>query len=169
MYKVNPRQVRINEEFKKEISALIMNGLKDPRIHPMTTVIETQVTKDLKFCKAFVSVLGNQDALDETIKGLNSSKGFIRSELAKRINMRNTPEITFVPDQSIEYSIKMSKLIDDVKVKNNEIDEDEDISEDEDNDYFEDDIDDDDDEYSEDDDDDYLDDVDDDDELEEDQ
>lgn len=128
MYKVNPRQTRINEEFKKEISALIMNGLKDPRIHPMTTVIETQVTKDLKHCKVFVSVLGNQEAQAETIKGLNSSKGHIRSALAKKINMRNTPELTFVTDQSIEYSIKMSKLIETIKVKSNP---DEDLEEDE--------------------------------------
>lgn len=119
MYKRNPRQVRINEEFRKEISSLIMNELKDPRIHPMTTVVEAQVTKDLKFCKVYISVLGNQEEQDDTLKGLNSSKGFIRSELAKRINMRNTPELTFVPDQSIEYSIKMSKLIDDIKVKEN--------------------------------------------------
>jgi ribosome-binding factor A len=148
MYKVNPRQVRINEEFKREISALIMNGLKDPRIHPMTTVIETQVTKDLKYCKVFISVLGNQEAQEDTIKGLNSSKGYIRSELAKRINMRNTPELTFVSDQSIEYSIKMSKLIDEIKVK--EISEDDLDDELEDDDYEDDDLEDDDDEDSDD-------------------
>ena len=119
MYKRNPRQIRINEEVRKEISSIIMNELKDPRVHSMTTVVEAQVTKDLKFCKVYISVLGNQEELDETIKGLNSSKGFIRTELAKRINMRNTPELNFVADQSIEYSIKMSKLIDEVKAQDN--------------------------------------------------
>ena len=80
----------------------------------MTTVVAVEVTPDLKYCKAYISVLGSEEAGKETIKGLKSAEGFVRRQLASRINLRNTPEITFVLDQSIEYGVNMSKLIDDV-------------------------------------------------------
>lgn len=101
-------------EVQRELSEIIRIGIKDPRIHPMTTVIDVQVTPDLKFCKAYISVLGSEDAGKDTIAGLKSAEGYIRRELARRINLRNTPEITFILDQSIEYGVKMSKLIDEV-------------------------------------------------------
>ena len=104
---------RINEEARKEISSIIRE-LKDPRIHPMTSIVLAQVTPDLKYCKVYVSVLADEERANETIRGLKSAEGFIRTQLAKKINLRNTPDVTFVLDQSIEYGVRMSRLIDDV-------------------------------------------------------
>ena len=80
----------------------------------MTSVVAVEVTPDLKFCKAYISVLGDEKAKTDTLKGLKSAEGYIRRQLASSINLRNTPEITFVIDQSIEYGVNMSKRIDDV-------------------------------------------------------
>lgn len=80
----------------------------------MTTVVAVEVTPDLKYCKAYISVLGSEEAGKETIKGLKSAEGFVRRQLASRLNLRNTPEITFVLDQSIEYGVNMTHLINEV-------------------------------------------------------
>ena len=77
-------------------------------------MVAVEVSPDLKNCKAYISVLGDEESQKDTIKGLKSAEGYIRVLLAKRINLRNTPEINFVLDQSIEYGVKMSKLIDEV-------------------------------------------------------
>ncbi len=98
----------------KELSMIIHNEIKDPRIHPMTSVTAVEVAPDLKTCKAYISVLGDEDAQKNTLTGLRSAEGYIRRELARTVNLRNTPEIRFVLDQSIAYGINMSKLIDDV-------------------------------------------------------
>ena len=110
MRKNSIKNTRINSEVQRELSSIISRELKDPRIHPMTTVVSVEVTPDLKYCKAYISVLGNED----TIQGLKSAVGFVRTQLAKRINLRNTPEITFILDQSIEYGVHMTRLIDEV-------------------------------------------------------
>lgn len=114
MRKNSIKNTRINGEVQKALSEIIRSGLKDPRIHPMTSVVLATVTPDLKFCKAYISVLAEEEAAKETIKGLKSAEGFIRTQLAKKVNLRNTPEISFVLDQSIEYGVRMSKLIDEV-------------------------------------------------------
>ena len=114
MRKNSIKNTRINSEVQRELSEIISREIKDPRIHPMTTVVAVEVTPDLKYCKAYISVLGSEEAGKETIKGLKSAEGFVRRQLASRINLRNTPEITFVLDQSIEYGVRMSKMIDDV-------------------------------------------------------
>ncbi|WP_039930341.1 30S ribosome-binding factor RbfA, partial [Anaerostipes caccae] len=85
--------------------------LKDPRIAPMTSVVDAVVTSDLKQCKAYISVLGDQKAKEDTLNGLRSAVGYIRRELAHSINLRNTPEITFILDDSIEYGVEMSKKL----------------------------------------------------------
>lgn len=72
---------------------------------------------DLKTCRAYISVLGEKEAKEATIKGLNSAEGYIRRQLARNLNLRNTPEIRFILDESIEYGVNMSKLIDDVTKK----------------------------------------------------
>lgn len=113
------KQTRVNNEVKKALSEIIEKDIHDSRIHPLTSIVSVQVTQDLKFCKVEVSVLGNQEAVDNTKLGLESAKGFIRSKLAKLLNMRNTPELTFIMNDSIDYAIKMSSLIDEV-VKNDE-------------------------------------------------
>ncbi|MDC7279722.1 MULTISPECIES: 30S ribosome-binding factor RbfA [Pseudobutyrivibrio] len=114
MRKNSVKNTRINEEVMRELSNIIRLEVKDPRISPVTSVVSVEVAPDLKTCKAYISVLGDDEAVKKTLEGLKSSAGFIRRELAHRINLRNTPEITFVSDQSIAYAAKMSKLIDEV-------------------------------------------------------
>jgi len=106
--------IRINDEIKKEVSEIIRSELKDPRVGVMTSVLRVDTTNDLKYCKIFVSVLGSEDEKKEVMEGLKNASGFIRKMIALRINLRNTPEIRFILDNSIEYSIKISKLIDEV-------------------------------------------------------
>ena len=86
----------------------------------MTSVVAVEVAPDLKTCKAYISVLGDEKAQEDTLKGLQSAEGYIRRELARTINMRNTPEIAFILDQSIEYGVNMSKMIDDLTKKGEE-------------------------------------------------
>lgn len=115
MRKNSIKNIRINNEVRKELSNIISNEVKDPRISGLTSVTDVYVAPDLKTCKAYISVLGDRAALNETIDGLNIAKAFIRTRIAKTINLRNTPEIEFIADDSIEYGVRMSKLIDDVK------------------------------------------------------
>ena len=114
MRKHSIKNTRINGEVQRELANIIRGEIKDPRIHPMTSVVAVEVAPDLKTCKAWISVLGNEQAQQDTIAGLKSAEGFIRRKLAHTINLRNTPEIRFVLDQSIEYGINMSKKIDEV-------------------------------------------------------
>ena len=114
MRKNSIKNTRINNEVQRELSEIISREVKDPRIHPMTSVVSVEVTPDLKYCKAYISVLGGEEAGKDTIQGLRSAVGFIRNQLARRINLRNTPELTFILDQSIEYGVHMTRLIDEV-------------------------------------------------------
>ncbi len=114
MRKNSIKNTRINSEVQKELSIIISQEIKDPRIHPMTSVVDVVVTTDLKQCKAYISVLGNEEDKADTLTGLKSASGYIRKELARRINLRNTPEIQFIMDQSIAYGVDMSKKIDEV-------------------------------------------------------
>lgn len=114
MKKTNHKNQRVNGEVQRELSRIIRMEIKDPRINPMTSVTDVIVTPDLKYCKAFISVLGDEESANDTLKGLTSAAGYIRRELAKSVNLRNTPEITFVLDNSIEYGVTMSKKISDV-------------------------------------------------------
>ena len=114
MRKNSIKNTRVNTEVLRELSHIIRSEIKDPRIHPMTSVMAVEVAPDLKTCKAYVSVLGSQEAQEETMAGLKSAGSYIRRQLAKNLNLRNTPEIRFILDQSIEYGVHMSKLIDQV-------------------------------------------------------
>ena len=114
MRKISIKNTRINEEVLRELSNIIRGEIKDPRINPLTSVVAVEVAPDLKTCKAYISVLGDEESQAKTLAGLKSAEGFIRSKLAKTVNLRNTPEIRFVLDQSIEYGVKMSKMIDEV-------------------------------------------------------
>ena len=114
MKKTSHKNQRVNGEVQRELSRIISMDIKDPRINPMTSVTDVIVTPDLKYCKAFISVLGDEESAQETLAGLKSATGYIRRELARSINLRNTPELTFVIDNSIEYGIEMSKKIDEI-------------------------------------------------------
>ncbi len=114
MKKNSVKNIRVNSEVLREMSLIIREDLKDPRIHPMTSVMAVEVTPDLKFAKIFVSVMGDEEAKEKTMQGLKKSASFARHRLADRMNLRNTPELTFVLDHSIEYGVTMSKRIDEV-------------------------------------------------------
>jgi ribosome-binding factor A len=114
MRKNSVKMIRINREFQRELSTLISMEVKDPRISPMTSVVSVDVAPDLKTSKVYVSVLGDAQAQKDTLAGLRSAASFLRSQLAHNLNLRNTPELTFVMDQSIEYGVNMSHMIEDV-------------------------------------------------------
>ena len=114
MRKTSIKNTRVNTEVMHELSNILRGGIKDPRVAEFTSVVAVEVAPDLKTCKAYISVLGDEKAQADTIRGLQSAEGYIRRELAHSLNLRNTPEIRFVLDQSIEYGVAMSKKIDDI-------------------------------------------------------
>ena len=119
MRKNSVKNTRVNGEVHRVLAEVIRSEIKDPRINPMTSVVSVEVAPDLKTCKAWISVLGDGDSQRETLEGLKSAEGYIKNQLAKQINLRNTPELRFIVDESIAYGVRMSKLIDDV-VKSDE-------------------------------------------------
>ena len=119
MRKNSIKNVRINEEVMRELSNIIRGDIKDPRIAPMTSVVAVEVAPDLKTARAYISVLGDEQAQADTLAGLKSAEGYIRRALARSVNLRNTPEITFIMDQSIAYGVEMTRRIDEV-MKNQE-------------------------------------------------
>lgn len=120
MRKNSVKNTRINGEVQRVLAEIIRGEIKDPRISPWTSVVSVEVAADLKSCKAWISVLGSEEVREATLQGLKSAEGFIKKQLARTINLRNTPEITFVMDQSIEYGVNMSRRIDEVIARDNE-------------------------------------------------
>lgn len=132
MRKNSIKNTRINAEVQRELSNLISREIKDPRINPMTSVVAVEVAPDLKTAKVYISVLGDEESKNSTRLGLKSASSFMRGQLAKSLNLRNTPELTFVIDNSIEYGVNMSKLINEVNKdirQDEEDDSDEEIDE----------------------------------------
>ncbi len=114
MRKGSIKNTRINSEVQRELSQILREDIKDPRIPAVTSVTHVEVAPDLKTAKAYISVLGDEQVIRDTVCGLESAKGYIRREIAHRVNLRNTPEITFIVDQSIEYGVNMSRKIDEI-------------------------------------------------------
>ena len=106
------RMVRINDEIQLEIAEIIRTEIKDPRMGKMVSVVKVETTQDLKFCKVYISVLGDENEKKSTMEALKSAEGFIRRLVAERVNLRLTPKLIFKEDDSLEYSIRMSQLID---------------------------------------------------------
>ena len=126
MRKNSIKNVRINSEVQRALSELIRMGVKDPRVSSLTSVTDVEVAPDLKTAKVFVSVLGDEKKQKDTLEGLKSAMPYLRSQLAKSINLRNTPELRFQLDTSIEYGMHMSALINQVKAKDKAEDSEED-------------------------------------------
>ena len=126
MRKNSIKNVRINSEVQRALSELIRMGVKDPRVSSLTSVTDVEVAPDLKTAKVFVSVLGDEKKQKDTLEGLKSAMPYLRSQLAKSINLRNTPELRFHLDTSIEYGMHMSALINQVKSKDKAEDSEED-------------------------------------------
>ncbi|MCI8945723.1 MAG: 30S ribosome-binding factor RbfA [Lachnospiraceae bacterium] len=114
MRKNSIKNTRINGEIQRVLAEIIRTQIKDPRIAPLTSVVSVEVAPDLKTCKAWISVLGDEKAVEDTLAGLKSAEGFIKTKLAREVNLRNTPEIRFIMDQSIAYGVSMSRKIDEV-------------------------------------------------------
>ena len=119
MRKNSVKNRRINDEVLRALAAIVRE-VKDPRISPLTSVTGTEVAPDLKTCKVYVSVYGDPEAGTRTMEGLKSASRIIRGELARKVNLRNTPELTFVLDDSIAYGVAMSHRIDEVTAKDRE-------------------------------------------------
>ncbi len=115
--KNNNRIGRIDEEYRKELSQIIGYELKNPNVTGMISVTKVKVTPDLKYAKVYVSILNSKN-IKETMDGLKKSSGFIRSELAKRINLRNTPELVFEIDDSMEYGAKIDSILKEILPEN---------------------------------------------------
>ena len=114
MKRTSTRLTRINDEIARVTADVIRSEMSDPRIGSVVSVMRAESTSDLKFCKIWVSVLGDKEKQDDTMKALKSGSGFIRRRIAEIINLRVTPEITFHFDDSIEHGMRMRKLIDEV-------------------------------------------------------
>ena len=114
MRKNSIKNTRVNTEVQRTLAEIIRGDIKDPRISPLTSVVAVEVAPDLKNCKVYVSVLGDEEAGRDTLAGLKSAEGFIKNRLAKIINLRNTPELHFLLDGSIAYGVDMSRKIDEV-------------------------------------------------------
>ncbi|MFR2571374.1 MAG: 30S ribosome-binding factor RbfA [Clostridia bacterium] len=108
--KNNPRLGRIDEEYRKELSQIIGYELKNPNVTGLISVTRVRVTSDLKFAKVYVSILNSKN-IKNTLAGLKKSSGYIRTELAKRVNLRNTPELIFELDDSMEYGAKIDSIL----------------------------------------------------------
>ncbi|MBU5590650.1 30S ribosome-binding factor RbfA [Clostridium sp. MSJ-4] len=116
----NYRNGRINEEVRKEVSDIIRNQLKDPRINAMVSVTDVKVTKDLRYAKVYVSIFGDDEQKKDTFNALKSSSGFIRKEVGSRVKLRYTPEIMIELDESIEQGMHIDSLLEKIKENRNE-------------------------------------------------
>lgn len=120
MKKGSIKNNRINSEVLKELTTIIRDEIKDPDVDPLVNITKVEVTPDLQFCTCHVSTLGSEQELNKTVEGLARAKGYIRREIAHRVNLRKTPELKFVPDRSMEYAIEMSKKIDELMAQQKE-------------------------------------------------
>ncbi|MDO5724732.1 MAG: 30S ribosome-binding factor RbfA [Tissierellia bacterium] len=114
------RTARISEEIKKVIASSILNDLKDPRIANLTSVTNVELSNDGSYCKIYISVMGNEEEKANTIEGLNNAKGFLKRQISKNIDLRIIPDLNIIQDESIEESMNLFKLIDEVNEKNDE-------------------------------------------------
>lgn len=117
------RGARVNSDVRRVLSHIIEFDIKDPRISSLTSIVKCEVTNDLKECKCYISVLGSEEDVANTLEGLKSASGFVRKRLADSLNLRYTPVIEFKLDKSIEYGVMMSKKIDDIIGKQHEDEE----------------------------------------------
>lgn len=109
------RIVRIEEEVKRALADIIRNDVKDDRLSPITSVTAVKITQDLKYAKVYVSVYDTEKKQKASVEALNHGASFIRSKLARAVDIRRVPELTFLLDDSIEYSLKIAQVLEDVK------------------------------------------------------
>ncbi|HCS75755.1 MAG TPA: 30S ribosome-binding factor RbfA [Clostridiales bacterium] len=117
-YRIN----RISEEIRREISDIIRSSVKDPRVSQVTSVVKAEVAGDLRYAKIYISVLGSEEDREATMEGLKKAAGFIRRELGNRLDIRYTPELQFVSDHSIEYSVEINKKLNELNIRQDDDD-----------------------------------------------
>ena len=122
---MNTRPARLGVEITREISDILRNHADDPRVSELISVVRTDVTRDLSLARIYVSVYGGDEEKRRTQAFLRGATGFVRSELARRLKIRHVPEIQFRMDNSIEYSVHISKLIEEVRKEENRVERDE--------------------------------------------
>ncbi|MDD3612510.1 MAG: 30S ribosome-binding factor RbfA [Clostridiales bacterium] len=105
---------RISEEIRKEVSSIIRNNVKDPRISDMATIVKVVTSSDLSTAKLYVSVLGSDEERESSMLGLKKAAGYIRKELGKRLDIRHIPDLVFILDKSIDYSIEIAKKLEEI-------------------------------------------------------
>lgn len=105
---------RISEEIRKEVSSIIKNNVKDPRISDMATIVKVVTSSDLSTAKLYVSVLGSDEERESSMLGLKKAAGYIRKELGKRLDIRHIPDLVFILDKSIDYSIEIAKKLEEI-------------------------------------------------------
>jgi ribosome-binding factor A len=115
------KNIRINSEVQKILSELLRSEIKDPRVPEFTSVTDVEVAPDLKTCKVYISTLGGEEEEAGALEGLKNAEGFLKRELARSLNLRNTPELKFYADHSISYGNHMSQLIDSVSKQDHEM------------------------------------------------
>lgn len=113
------KMIRINDEIKEQVASIISLEVNDPRLSTLTTVVSADTTADLKYCKIYISVMGDETAKKNSQIALKAAAGFIRKELARRIKIRNTPELTFVLDESLDHSIRIQEILNEVNGEKN--------------------------------------------------
>ncbi len=113
------RTDRVEEEIKKVVGKLIDNGIKDPRVNGLISVTKVDVSKDMKYCKIYVSMLGTKD-INEAMEGLDSAKGVVRKEIGSKIKTFNTPEVKFVYDDSMAYGQHIDEIISTLNIQHDE-------------------------------------------------
>jgi len=109
------RSDRLGLEIQKALADIIRGDLHDPRVSSLVSIVKVELSNDLQYCKAFVTVYGSDEEKENTFLGLEKAKGFIKRQLSDRIKVRKMPEITFVPDDSIAYSIHISEILNKIK------------------------------------------------------
>lgn len=114
--KVTNRMDRVNEEFKRELGKIIDQDLKNPNITGLISVTKVKTSADLKNARVYISILGSKSKKN-TLEGLKNATGFIRTELAKRVNLRYTPELIFELDETMEYGAKIDSIIKELNIK----------------------------------------------------
>ena len=120
MRKNSVKLTRINQEVVKELSSIIRSELKDPRVDILTSVTGADTSTDLKTCKVYISVYGDEEKMKETLAALANAEGFLRRMLAKNLNLRNTPELSFFPDRSITYGMHIDGILKDLDLSEKE-------------------------------------------------
>ncbi len=111
MKRKSGRTFKINQEILREVAKIIREEIKDPRLGIMTSVTDVDTSNDLKYCKVFISTMGTEKEKEMTVEILNKSKGYVRKQIATRINLRQTPEFKFYLDDTLERSMRINELL----------------------------------------------------------